>query len=409
MSEDFSKKSILIYDNGLFVSMAERLVGDFGKVGYFCDWQSGFPDGRELIVGSGLDGITRETYFWDVFKKYDLIVFPDCWHGDLQEHLRSIGCRVWGAGMKAGLELARWKTKDRMKEIGLPVNPSQHIQGLENLRVFLKENENVFVKVSGLRGIGETFESENYDLSKGQLDELRSKYGAMMDVMWFIVESKIPDAKEVGYDGYCIDGEFPDNAFFGYEIKDKAYFGKLVDYDELPDEVKEVNTKLSYMMQGYRQFFSSELRNEYAIDLTCRHASPAGETFCHAFKNLPEILWNGAEGKLVHAISDYKYVAQMILLSEWACDHWQPVQFPDEIRPFVKLYNHCRINGMDWVVPQMAHMPQVGSVIGLGNTPEEACDQAKERADLVKGYDIEGEAEALDKAVGLMEEFERSK
>jgi hypothetical protein len=85
----------------------------------------------------------------------------------------------------------------------------------------------------------------------------------------------------------------------------------------------------------------------------------------------------------------------------------QAVEFPEEIRPFVKLFNHCRIDGVDYVVPQIAQMKQVGSVIGLGNTPDEACNAAKERAKQVKGYDLEAETDALDKAVAEMEDFDK--
>lgn len=412
MSE-LSSKRVLVYDGGgLFVSLALRLAAlkVFAKVDYFREWQDGFTNGRELIIGTGLEdyGVERLKYFWPAVDDYDLFVFPDCWQGDLQEYLRSIGKRVWGAGTKASLELARWKTKEHIKQIGLPHNPSEQVHGLENLRLYLQGHEGVFVKISAFRGLGETFESENYELSKGQLDELRSKYGALMDTIDFIVEKKIPDAEEVGYDGYCIDGEFPNQSFYGWEIKDKAYLGKLVDYDDLPDSVKEANTRLSYNMDGYRQFWSTELREKdgkgYLIDITARHASPAGETFMQAFDNLAEILWNGADGVLVHPKTESKFAAQIILCSEWAEQHAAAITFPEEIRPFVKIYNHCRIDGVDYCMPQLAKMKQVGSVVGLGKTVEEACNAAKERAEQIKGYDLDAECDALDKAVKQMEE-----
>ena len=156
-------------------------------------------------------------------------------------------------------------------------------------------------------------------------------------------------------------------------------------------------------MDGYRQFFSSELRNQYAIDFTYRLASPAGETFCHAFTNLPEILWYGAEGTLVHAKSSAKYVAQIILSSEWAKEHFMPLEIPDDVRPFAKIFNHCRIEGVDYCVSDNVHAEEVGSVIGLGNTPDEACNAAKERAEKVQGYDLDRETDALDKARKTLE------
>lgn len=402
-----SDQNVLVYDaGGLFVSLALRLahLKAFKRVDYFREWQDGFCNGTELAIGGGLEefGVYRLKYFWQHVNDYGLIIFPDCWHGDLQEYLRSIGKRVWGAGTKADLEQARWKTRELMKSIGLPTSDAVQIHGISALREYLKEHENVFVKVSAFRGMAETFESKNHVQSQSKLDDLESRYGPILEVVDFIVEKAIPDATEIGYDGYCIDGEFPNNAFFGPEIKNKAYFGKLVDYDELPEEVKTANTKLSYHMDGYRQFWSTELRNDTLIDITARHASPAGETFCMAFDNLPEILWYGAEGKLIHAKSSAKYVAQIILCSEWAENHPFAIQFPEEIRPFVTIYNHCRINGVDYCIPDETHAKEVGSVVGLGNTPDEAAHSAKERAKKISGFQLYAESEALDEAMAEM-------
>lgn len=414
MSDDLSSKKCLVCDGGgLFVSFALRLAETkkFESVDYFRVWQDGFCDGRELIIGSGLEefGVGRLKYLWPAIDDYDVFVFPDCWEGDLQEYLRSIGKRVWGGGQKSELELSRWKTKELLTNVGLPLVESELVHGIENLRIFLQENEDVFVKISALRGIGETFESESYAMSQGQLDEMRSKYGALMDEIDFICEKKIPDAVEVGYDGYCIDGEFPNISFVGIEIKDQAYFGKIVSYEDLPDSVKEVNNKLSPHMSGYRQFWSTEIREKdgegFLIDATARHASPAGETYCQAFENIAEIIWHGANGILIQPETEYKFAAQILLCSEWAMSHSLSVFFPEEIRPFIKLYNHCRIEGVDTVMPQLASMKQVGSVVGLGKTVDEAVTAAKKMAAQVKAYDLDMEDEALDKAVKQMEEF----
>jgi hypothetical protein len=404
MMPDYRDKSVLVVDHGLFVSLAELLVQHFGKVGYFCDWQSACPDGQDLILGSGLDGVDRVKYLWNEIDQYDLFVFPDCYNGDLQEYLRRQGKRVWGGGLRSDLELARWKTNQLLAKVGLPNNEAVQLTGMDELRAYLQEHKDVFVKISALRGLGETFHSQDYALVKGRLDDLEGRYGAMMEAVPFIVEKSIPDAKELGYDGYCIDGEFPNSAWIGAEEKAKAYVAKLLDYDELPDEVKEVNTKLSYEMDGYRQFFSTELRNEFLIDTTCRHASPAGEVICQAMTNLPDVLYQGAEGHLVHGEWSAKYAAQIIFCSEWAKDHVICLEFPEEIRPWVKLYDHCRINGKDYVVPQPDKMKQLGSVIAFGGTADEACKIATERMKKIKGYDLESETDSLAKAAKTLEE-----
>ena len=410
-TEDFKKRSVLVYDNGLFVSLAERLVREFGSVGYFCPWESSFPDARELVIGHGLEGIERIKYFWKEVGKYDLIVFPDVWFGDLQERLRGLGFRVWGSGMGSELELARWKTKQRFPELGLDVNPATQVVGTKALRSFLAEHPKQYVKISALRGLGETWFSESLEMSEGQILEFESKHGEMAHLIAFICEDMIPDAREVGYDGFCIDGEFPEVALFGVEKKDKSYFGAVCSYDDLPQSVLDVNNALWKPLDEfkYRQFFSTEIREKdgknFVIDLTCRHASPAGEVYCELFDNLAEILWFGAEGKLITPVTSAKYGAQIIITSEWAEEHWQPISFPEELRGNVKLYNHCRNRGLDWAVPQIAKMKQVGSVVAAGDTPEEAKEAVTMIAEQVTGFDLETEAESLDGAIEEMEEI----
>jgi hypothetical protein len=760
---DFSTKSVLVYDCGLFTSLAHRLAREFGSVGYFVEWASSFPDGKELMIGDGFDDITRVTHFWQEYKKYDLIVFPDVWQGDLQEYLRGQGCRVWGSGMGSELELRRWTTREQFKKMGLPVKPAALVTGTQKLREYLSKHDDQFVKISSLRGIGETWFAQDAQMAEGQIRNIEDKNGAVADIIGFICEDAIPDARELGYDGFNIDGNFPNHAVFGVESKDRSYFGKFCKYDELPETILKTNEVLGKMLAQYpyRQFFSSEVREKdgkgYVIDLTCfsddtevltnngwklfknlqetdsvatlepttrqieyhvpyaktsywfdgdmvkisnkkktieclvtpnhsvwrshgkcksslweeradslsisgfiprtgkwigneqryftlpeyrnvwssgrkqkakmekfspalkiemdlwlkflgifisegsvgchghqvgisqfkhkklfrdvlkklpfkltetragfhissiqlasycqqfgkcqdkfvphfikelsprqigiflefyglgdgshkecgrklffttsdrladdvqelilkmgdvaniktnnvsgtsmvfkdgkksyqrnydikvvewcrngdfwfetgsrksryiskqpysgmvydvtvqnhilyvrrngkpfwsgncRMASPAGEVYCEMFENLAEILWFGAEGKLVDPISENQYGAQIILISEWAESHYQPVKFPEEIRPFVKLYNSCRIEGVDYVVPQLAKMKQIGSVVALGNTPEEAVKKCKALCDQIEGYDIESEADSLDSAVADME------
>lgn len=409
---NLSDKSVLVVDRGLFVSLAERLVGQFGKVGFFAYWESGFTDGRELVLGQGLEGITRERYFEKVYRDYDLLVFPDVYDGWMVKDLREHGFRVWGSGLGAELETLRWKTKERFKELGLPVNEAYRVEGVTALRKWLQEHETEggwYVKVSLLRGLGETWHAANYAQSKAFLDDFEAKNGALSQVIHFIVEAPIPDADEVGYDGYCVDGQFPSVSMYGWEIKDCAYLGKVSPYADLPPEVRRVNDALSPVMAElqYRNFFSTELRNEYCIDPSCRHASPAGEVLVENIENLGEILWEGAEGRLVDPVFKHQYGAQIILSSEWSRDHWQLVQFPEEIRPFVKLYNHCRINGEDYTVPQFIphydRMAEIGSVVALGDTPEDAISLCKDRAEQVKGFKVKFESDSLDLALDEME------
>lgn len=400
---------ILIYDHGLFTSLAERLARDVEQVGYFAPWKSGFPDGCELCVGDGLEGVHRVKNFFNAVSDYDLIVFPDVQDADLQQHLRSMGKLVWGSGKGSELELLRWTTCQKFKHIGLPENHVEKVTGVKALREYIKEHEDVFVKVSTFRGLMETWHAKNYKDAEPRLDALESELGPRKEIVEFVVEDSIPDANEIGYDGYCIDGKFPKTGFWGVEIKDRAYLGNACKYDELPDGVRMVNDCLQPLLEEsqYRNFFSTEIRESDAphlIDVTARHASPAGELYVEQIENLPEVLWQGASGILVEPVISQPWGAQIILQSDWAEKHWQPVSFPEDIRRFVKLYYHARINGQDYVTPKHFNgMREIGSVIGLGKTMDEAVENAKENAAKVEGFQIHPDGDALDEAVEVFE------
>lgn len=408
---DYSNRRALVYDGGgIFLPLAERISRDFAEVGYYKPWENDTPDGRELMVGYGVPGITRIKYFFQEYSKYDLIIFPDVWEGDLQEDLRNRGCRVWGAGMGASLELNRGNTKREMEQGDFEMNPWASVKGTKALREYLKDHDGQYVKISTFRGLGETFEAKNLDAAEGMITELESKHAALASCIPFVCENKVESKRELGYDGYCIDGQFPDMAVFGVEKKNKAYFGIASKYSDMPPSVIQINDELSGMLNRYkyRQFLSTEIieeegsDNKFLIDLTCRQASPAGEVYCEMFDNLAEIIWEGANGELVQPEISKHYGAQLMLTSEWAVEHCQKVEFPEEIRESVKLYNHCRVDGVDWVIPQTVKMKHIGSVVAISDSPEEAVSECKALAEQVSGFDISYNEDALDEAFSEM-------
>lgn len=409
----FPDDSALVMDFGLFPSLALLLAKDFGDVGYFCPFETTFQDGRELMVGMGLPNI-RRVKKWDLeVDNASILVFPDVLCSDLQEYYRRHNYRVWGAGSGAELELLRWKAKQLNQAAGLPVNECYKITGTKALGEFFIEHpseDGWYVKISGLRGLGETWFARDYSDARGQIDELNHKHAPLSYVVEFIVEAAIPDADEIGYDGFNIGGEFPGSSLWGQEKKDKCYFGTVADYVDLPEGVRTVNNALTEIIKAnypdYRQFLSTEIREKdgkpHPIDYTARHASPAGECVAANMANLAEVIWFGAEGKLVQPEWRHKFCAQIILCSETATERSMIVDFPEEDRESVKLYNWCRVDDQgelglrDWFIRQVAPMKQLGSVIALGDDPEEVIAICKQRADDVRGFDLESEGDCLD-------------
>jgi len=404
MKPNYKDKCVTVHDNGLFVELAVLLSHHFGKVNYYSPWESAFPKSNSLLVGKGIPGVNRIDNFQTVVEETDLFVFPDVYFADLQLELESKGKRVWGSRKGEELELYRNQSKKYMRKVGVEIGDYYVVTGLVNLRKYLKENENQWVKVSRTRGDMESFHSKNYKLIEPRLDELEHSLGAKKKVMEFIVEESIDDAVEIAYDGYCIDGVFPKKGQWGIEIKDKAYMGVFSNYDDMPEQILDVNEQLSGALRKYRykNMISPEMRIRMkdkiplVIDPAMRFGSPPSELQMLMWTNLPDILWHGAEGDCVDPIPAGKYGVELLIHSAWADKNWQAVQFPEELRENVKLRNLTMIDGEYYVVPQSIGLPEIGAVVAVGNTLDEAMEKVKGYAEKVEGYFLDVFPDALD-------------
>lgn len=410
---DLSDKTCCVVDHGLFVEMARVLGKDFGRTLYYTPWQDGYPSSNPLMVGEGVEEIERIPSFWEHLPEIDIFVFPDVYHGALQTHLESLGKLVWGSRMGEELELDRIRSKEFQASLGIDIGPYEVVKGLDALRKFLKHNEEQYVKVSATRGDFESFRSKSYPLIEPRLDELEHKLGAKKKIMEFVVEEAIEPAVECGYDGYTIDGQFPKNALYGIEVKDEGYIGRTKKYDDLPKEVTGVNEKLAPALKqyGYRGFLSTEIRitpdrKAYSIDPCARAGSPPNELYQLLIGNISEVVWEGANGKLVEPRYIAKWGAELLIHSSWAERNWQGIEFPDEIRENVKLRNLCVVEGKKFVVPDKSGVPEIGAVVATGNTMKEAVEECKRIAELVEGHWVEVKPDSLSKANEQIEKLE---
>lgn len=403
------KRTALCIDHGLFQGLAHCLAQEgYEKVLYFRPWTGSFPTANDYFIGTGYEDIERIHSYDQYFDDKDVTwIFPDLYSAELQEWLRAQGRQVWGAGHGEEIELDRADAKELLKEVGLPVKPWAVLMGMKELRAHLqkKENEGVFVKISRVRGLCESFESPNYELVLPKLDAIQAELGMRSEVQEFVVEQPVPDAVEVGYDGWTIDGKWPAQCLVGVEKKDQCYFGRVKDYAMIDKNVRVVNDKLAPTMKqyGYRGFFSSEIRvgkdgKPYLIDCTCRHASPAGESILECVDNIAEVIEGGSKGEMVTPKMRGKFVAQTLLTSDFSEDHWLPLEIPKEVRPHVYLYHSLMVGDQEGIVPTGCDMNQIGSVVAVGSTPEQAIKQCRELADQVKGYKVTHSSDALEEA-----------
>jgi hypothetical protein len=127
--------------------------------------------------------------------------------------------------------------------------------------------------------------------------------------------------------------------------------------------------------------------------------------YSELYSNFSEIVLRVAEGEMVDPIPAAKYGVQINIGSTWAETQWQPIYFPEEYRPFIKLHNCCVIEGVTYIIPQTYGMDKIGSIIAFGNTMKQAIEACKEIAKTVSGHAIDILVDSLDEAE---EELEKS-
>lgn len=411
---DPAGQTVCFIDNGLFVDFARVIGAQCKKAYYWTPWQSAFPSSNSLLPGDGFDELERVIWLWDAIEKSDLVIVMDVYFGDLTAFLRKRGIPVWGGGPAEWIELNRWKFKRTLKERNMPVAHSELVIGVEALRKYLQRHENVWVKVSLTRGDAETFHSPNYEVIEPRIDELEYRLGAKKSLMQFVVENSIDDAVELGYDGWSVDGKWPVRSFSGLERKDVSFIGRVVEYRELPEFMRQANEKISdiFAQNQYRGWYSSELRlkkngDAYLIDPCARLPSPPNEIEQEIFSNWAQIVSEGAAGRLAEPKTVSLYGVAAMLHSSWANSNWLPLRFPSSISRWVKLRNHCRIDGIDYFVPQPgASLPEIGAVIGLGETLEGALEHLAENAGQLSAYNLETKLTDIPSALREIEQYE---
>lgn len=412
MSKKYETKCICVYDHKIFLPMAERLAKDFGRVLYYSPWKDSSPQKKNTLVGYGLEGVERINNFWDYLPEMDCIAFPDILEGDLQLHLRDIGKQVWGSFKGEELEMDRIGAKELMKQLNLPVGEYEVVKGIDNLRKYLKSNKDTHVKIDIYRGDFESFFSPNYEYTELKLNDIEQSLGAIKNEVEFICEKDLPDRTELGYDGYCVDGQFPSKTMIGIEIKDCGYTASFKDYNKFPSQITDVNTALSDILKvyGYRNFFSTEVRIGkdkvgYPIDFTCRNGAPPSELMYMMYTNFSDIVWEGSQGNLIDPIPENKFGVELIMTSTWAETKWLPVQFPEKYKDNLKFKSSCIIDGQRYIIPQTVGLPEIGSIVTTGKTMEYAIGKAEEIADEVRAYYIEVPKQSLDKAKDEIEKL----
>jgi hypothetical protein len=391
---DISTKKILFFDRGYYTFIAKKLAESFGKVYYYFHQSEAFPKSNIKHIGNGITDLDIVDDFWNVIDKVDAIVFMGCYDGSLQHWLRKKGYRVFGSGLSEKVELDREYLLDCLTEIGLPVPKTYKSVGLDNLRKHLTGKSDKWLKRSYFRGDFETYHFKSMKHLDPWIDDLRKRIGNLSEDIEILVQNTVDSECEIGYDGFCVDGEFVNNnCLLGYEVKDKGYLGKIM--DKPSNIVKSVNDKMSSIFKhhGYRGHYSSEIRitkngKAFFMDATCRAPLPPSELMTEMYKNYADIVWNISGGEVPVLEPIAKYGAETILYSSWNITNELCVEFPDDISKYVKLYNQTRRGGNSYIIPNNGD-GAFGAAIGIGKTVKEAIDMCIDVASQIKADELE--------------------
>lgn len=396
---NLSNKTALIYDYGLFTEVGARLARDFAKVYYYVPWEEAFPHMSKALIGTGYGEMERIRNFEEYIDKADIIVFPDTHSGSKVEFLRGKGYNVAGVGKYEELELDRWKMRKIQERLGLPTQETHLIKGISNLKDHLQTVKGKYVKLNIFRGDIESFFHEDYESSLPILNHLQYDLGPKGDSAEFIVEDKVEGA-EPGLDCIVYDGEVLSPTMYGYEVRGAGYIGKVVPYAQVPKQLKMVTDKLMSVMGGYRFFFSSEVmipngHEGFLIDPCCRFAAPAVNAIeLELIENFSEVMYGLAVGQKVLPIMKYKYAAGIVMYSDWADSNWLNVSVPKELREYVKMRMVAQFDDELWSVSGHS---TICTVIAFADTAEKAAKLAVERAKEIKGYQLAGGEEDINK------------
>lgn len=379
-----------VVDNGLYIPLARHLAKTYKRVLYHTHWETGFPTVNDCIIGDGFPDIERCDDIWKVKGDVDLWIFPDIYRSGLQKELVSQGRLVWGSRTGDSIEIKREMFHRLLEETGLQVPKFVVKVGLTELREFLKDKEDKYIKISKFRGSLETSKFRNYDLDKSLLDEWELEFGPSGELIRFLVFDKIETELELGCDTFCIDGKFPDLMLNAFEAKDEGYLGTVTEREDMPQSIQDVLTAFGPVMgeHGYRNAFSMEIRHVsddewYFIDGCQRFPMPGTASQFTIWGNYAEIVYEGAQGRVMRPEPTAKFVSECVLTIKsdpWA---WGKVRFEGEIADYCHLSNCCMIDGAICWPPDEHHGNEIGWLVATGDTIEELVETMKERVEML--------------------------
>lgn len=406
-----SEYSVCVVDNigGIYLNVALKMSEYFSKVYYHCVVQNPFPMLSSCKVGTGFDQIEIIKDFWSNLDNFDIIIFPDIYFSQYTPLLKSLGKLIWGGYKAEELELDRKLFNIELENAGMNVVNTNYITGLDNLISYLKDKEDKWLKISYYRGNFETFHHINMNQSMVMLNNLKLTMGPLANDVEFLVCDNLDSVAEVGYDGYCVNGMFPQNQIVGIEIKDLGYVSTNMNIENVWPPVREINGMFAPVLQKYQPtgFYSNEIRVgkdglNYYTDPCMRCGAPSSGVYLDMITNWDQIIIGGCQGNMVEPKYSGKYGVELILKSTYCNNNFMPITIPDEYKQYVKLKGAFIQDGQYYIIPFIQcginDMEAFASVVIIGDNFDEILNKAIEVADSIECYGLTYDKDALNRA-----------
>jgi hypothetical protein len=195
-----------------------------------------------------------------------------------------------------------------------------------------------------------------------------------------------------------------------------GYVGQVKAMEDFPTPLQKVDKAFQGIFKGYdyRMFYSTECRigkdgKPYMIDFTARMGNPPWGLYTLLYKNISNIIWSGANGQLVDPEVNAKFGAILMIKSEWANkENWCPVDYPSHLRDFIRISNGCIIDKQHYSIPLRMGLKEIGCVLGMGDTLQEAMDSCVDNSKHLGGVDVDVDPlvfEDAQKEIEKAEEF----
>jgi hypothetical protein len=409
---DTSKLVCFVVDNGNCCEIAVRLAPFFKRMLYFSGTYHDFPEIKTHMLGYGLEGIEIAEDFWRAVDKADLIIYPDVYGGGDQRQLVKMGKAVWGSRYGEDLEIYRDGLRVAMKKAKLPVAPYAVVKGVKALRQYCAGVKKKWIKPIKWRGVEESFQMKDDLASIDEvLKRIEFEQGPLAEIIEFIVEDDLPDKVELAIEAWNIDGQWPKIVLGGTEVKNQAYVSVWRPLADFPEPLTRFNAAMApeFKRLNYRGFACTEVRIgrdkvPYLVDFTARAPMPPTPIIMSNVKNIAEVFNEGANGRCVDPIPVKKFAAEVACASTWAPRFWLDVTFPKEFRDRIYLSYAVKMNGRYSISPREEGGTEIISVVGLGDTARGAVEDAKRIAKEVRGHRLHPCDDALDEAMGNIEE-----